>query len=122
VPAKTRIFVNVWAIHRNMCAYDNPLDFNPERFVGSEIDLKGYDFQLLPFGSGRRMCPALSLGLITVQMELAMLLHSFMWKLPIGENPEDIDMGEIFGISTPKAIPLKAIATARLPSDLYVIP
>jgi hypothetical protein len=68
------------------------------------------------------MCPALSLGLITVQMELAMLLHSFMWKLPIGEKPEDIDMGEVFGISTPKAIPLKVIAIARLPSDLYVIP
>ncbi|CAK9208507.1 unnamed protein product [Sphagnum troendelagicum] len=122
VPAKTRIFVNIWAIHRSLCAYENPLDFNPERFVGNEVDLKGSDFQLLPFGSGRRMCPALSLGLITVQMELAMLLHSFMWKLPIGEKPEDIDMGEVFGISTPKAIPLKVIATARLPSDLYVIP
>jgi cytochrome P450 len=122
VPAKTCIFVNIWAIHRSLCAYDNPLDFNPERFVGSEVDLKGSDFQLLPFGSGRRMCPALSLGLITVQMELAMLLHSFMWKLPIGEKPEDIDMGEVFGISTPKAIPLKVIATARLPLDLYVIP
>jgi hypothetical protein len=54
-------------------------------------------------------------------MELAMLLHSFMWKLPIGENPEDIDMGEVFGISTPKAIPLKAIAIARHPLNLYII-
>jgi cytochrome P450 len=33
VPAKTRIFVNVWAVHRHPSAYENPLDFIPERFV-----------------------------------------------------------------------------------------
>jgi cytochrome P450 len=108
-----------WAIHRHPSAYDNPWDFNPERFVGSEVDLKGTNFELLPFGCGRRMCAGLPLGLITVQMGLARLLHSFTWKLPLGENPQDIDMGEVFGVTTPKAIPLQAIGIARLPLHIY---
>ncbi len=119
VPAKTRIFVNVWAVHRHPSAYENPLDFIPERSVGSGIGMHGMDFQLLPFGSGRRMCPAINFGLFMVQSTLAKLLHSFTWTLPGGENPEDIDMGEVFGVTTPKAIPLQAVATARLPLHLY---
>jgi cytochrome P450 len=120
VSAKSMILVNVWAIHRDPCAYENPLDFNPERFVGSVIDVKGNDFQLLPFGSGRRICPALPLGLIMVQTYLARLLHSFMWKLPRGKNIEDIDMGEKHHLLAPKTIPLQAIPHVRLPFHLYV--
>jgi cytochrome P450 len=120
IPPKTRILVNVWAIHRDSSIYENPFDFNPERFVGTTIDLKGNDFQLLPFGSGRRMCPGLSLGLTIMQMELARLLHSFTWRLPNGESIQDIDMGEVFGLTTPKAIPLDVIATSRLPLHFYV--
>ncbi len=120
IPPKTRILVNVWAIHRDSSIYENPFDFNPERFVGTTIDLKGNDFQLLPFGSGRRMCPGLSLGLTLMQMQLARLLHCFTWKLPNGENIQDIDMGEVFGLTTPKAIPLDVIATSRLPLHFYV--
>ncbi|CAK9882913.1 unnamed protein product [Sphagnum jensenii] len=122
IPPKTRTLVNIWAIHRDSSMYENPFDFNPERFVGTTVDLKGNDFQLLPFGSGRRMCPGLSIGLTIVQMELARLLHSFTWRLPNGENIQDIDMGEVFGLTTPKAIPLDVIATSRLPSHFYASP
>ncbi|CAM6045747.1 unnamed protein product [Sphagnum compactum] len=122
IPAKTRIFVNAWAVHRHPSAYQKPLEFNPSRFVGSQIDVKGLDFQLLPFGSGRRMCPGLPLGLILVQLELARLLHSFTWKLPAGQDPQDMDMDEILGLTAPKAIPLHVVATARLPLHLYTAP
>ncbi len=120
IPPKTLILVNVWVIHRDLSIYENPFDFNPKRFVGTTIDLKGNDFQLLPFGFGRWMCPCLSLGLTLMQMELARLLHLFTWKLPNGENIQDIDMGEVFGFTIPKAIPLDVIATSRLPLHFYV--
>jgi ferulate-5-hydroxylase len=55
-------------------------------------------------------------------MQLARLLHSFTWKLPKGENPQDMDMGEVFGLTTRKAIPLQAIAIARLLQHLYLTP
>ncbi|CAK9213393.1 unnamed protein product [Sphagnum troendelagicum] len=119
---KTQIFVNLWAIHRHSSTYENPLEFNPDRFLQTNVDLKGKHFELLPFGSGRRICPGMSLGLLIVQMQLARLLHSFTWKLPKGENPQDMDMGEVFGMTTRKAIPLRAIAIARLPQHLYLAP
>jgi cytochrome P450 len=119
IPAKTRIFVNVWAVHRHPSAYENPLDFNPERFVGSGLDMKGTDFQLLPFGSGRRMCPGMNFSVLMAKITLARLLHSFNWTLPEGENPQDIDMQELFGGTIPKAIPLEAVASARLSLHLY---
>jgi hypothetical protein len=53
---------------------------------------------------------------------LARLIHSFTWKLPHGETFENMDMGELFGLATPKAIPFQAIASARLPLQLYSTP
>ncbi|CAK9859458.1 unnamed protein product, partial [Sphagnum jensenii] len=117
---KAKILVNIWAIHRYSSAYENPLEFNPDIFLQTNVDLKGKHFELIPFGSGRRICPGMLLGLLIVQMHLSRLLHSFTWKLPKGENPQDMDMGEVFRLTTRKAIPLHAIATARLPQHLYL--
>ncbi len=122
VPPKTLLYVNVWAIHQDSSIYENPLGFNPEKFVGSNIDLKGKDFQLLPFGSGQWVCLGFPFGLITMQMELARFLHSFTLRLPEGESSQDMDMSEVFNLTTPKAIPLHLIAIACLPLHLYVAP
>jgi len=81
--------------------------------------VKGVDFELLPFGSGRKGCLGMHLGLMQVQYELARLLHSFTWKLPIGENPQNMDMGEVFGVTLPKVIPLQEIITMQLPLHMY---
>jgi cytochrome P450 len=117
--AKTGTFVNVWAIHQNPSLYENPFDFNLERFVGSEVDLKGKDFQLLPFGSRGRIFPGLSLGLMIMQIVLTRLIHSFTWKWPLGKTLENMDMRELFNLGTPKAIPLQTIIISRLPLQLY---
>jgi cytochrome P450 len=119
IPANTRLFVNVWTIGRDGKLWENPDKFQPERFKGSTLDVKGRDYELLPFGSGRRMCPGYSLGLKVVQIALANLIHGFQWKLPDGKSPEELDMGETFGLSTPKTYPLVAMARPRLPSHLY---
>ncbi|KAL2622455.1 hypothetical protein R1flu_002660 [Riccia fluitans] len=51
IPAKTRLFVNLHAIHKDPEVWKRPLDFFPERFLTQD---NGTDFDLLPFGSGRR--------------------------------------------------------------------
>ena len=120
IPKNSRVFINIWAVHRHPSAYKNPLEFDPDRFIGSDIDVKGTNYQLLPFGTGRRICPGLTMGLIMVQLGLARLLHSFDWSMPAGQTAEhDLDMLETFGITTPKADPLQAVATARLAPHLY---
>ena len=99
IPAKTRFFVNVWAIGRDSKIWENPETFKPERFVGSDIDYRGQDFELVPFGAGRRACPAITFGTAVVELALAQLLHSFDWELPPGITAKDLDLTEVFGIS-----------------------
>ncbi|XP_028792308.1 uncharacterized protein LOC114748121 [Neltuma alba] len=112
---KTRILVNVWAIGRDPKVWsDNAHLFYPERFVDSNIDVRGHDFQLLPFGSGRRGCAGTQLGLTTVKLALAQLVHCFNWELPRGVCPGDLDMNEKFGLTIPRTKPLLAIPTYRL--------
>jgi cytochrome P450 len=114
IPHKSRVMINVWAIGRDPSAWNDAEKFFPERFVGSNIDVRGRDFQLIPFGSGRRGCPGMQLGLTVVRLVVAQLVHCFDWELPNKMQPNELDMTEEFGITTPRAKPLLAIPTYRL--------
>ncbi|TXG56177.1 hypothetical protein EZV62_017490 [Acer yangbiense] len=96
---KTLIQVNVWAIGRDPKYWKNAEEFYPERFMDNSIDYKGQNFEFLPFGSGRRICPGMNMALITSEHALANLLYCFDWKLPNGMKEEDINMEEATGVS-----------------------
>ncbi|GJN36103.1 hypothetical protein PR202_gb24939 [Eleusine coracana subsp. coracana] len=119
IPAGTIALVNVWAIARDPVLWDAPEEFRPERFVGSKIDVKGQHFELLSFGSGRRLCPGYGLGLKLIHLSVANLLHCFAWKLPKGVTKEELNMEEIWLFATPRKVPLKAVVEPRLPACLY---
>ncbi|KAL0345592.1 UNVERIFIED_CONTAM: cytochrome [Sesamum radiatum] len=114
IPKASRIIINTHAIGRDPDAWSEPEKFIPERFVGSEIDVRGQHFQLLPFGSGRRGCPGMQLGLIQVRLIVSQLVHCFDWRLPNGVLPEELDMTEEFGLVVARANHLMAIPTLRL--------
>ena len=119
IPAGTRVLVSVWSIGRDPALWDAPEEFMPERFLGSKLDVKGQDYELLPFGSGRRMCPGYSLGLKVIQVSLANLLHGFAWRLPDGMDKEDLSMEETYQLVLPRKVPLEAIVEPKLPALLY---
>ncbi|ESR34978.1 hypothetical protein CICLE_v10006506mg [Citrus x clementina] len=77
------IFINAWAIQRNPEVWENPQDFQPDRFLKDVKigDFRGNNFNYLPFGSGRRICPAIPLAEKIVPYVLANLLHLFKWSL-----------------------------------------
>ncbi|XP_020236938.1 cytochrome P450 CYP736A12 [Cajanus cajan] len=114
IPKEARVIVNAWAIMRDPSVWDEAEKFWPERFEGSNIDMRGHDFQLIPFGSGRRGCPGMQLGLTVIRITLAQLVHCFNWKLPNDMLPYDLDMTEEFGLTMPRANHLVAIPTYRL--------
>ncbi|PIA28666.1 hypothetical protein AQUCO_06800086v1 [Aquilegia coerulea] len=114
IPKKSRIIVNTWAIGRDPKVWDNPEKFIPERFIGSSIEYKGRDFQFLPFGSGRRGCPGMQLGLTMIKLVVAQLIHCFDWELPNGMLCTDLNMDEEFGLTMPRAKPLLVIPAYRL--------
>ncbi|KAJ0259165.1 hypothetical protein HA466_0055570 [Hirschfeldia incana] len=109
VSKDTQVLVNVWAIGRDPSVWENPTQFEPERFLGKETDVKGRDYELTPFGGGRRICPGLPLAVKTVSLMLASLLYSFDWKIPNEVVAKDLDMDETFGLTLHKTNPLLAI-------------
>ncbi|PIN18284.1 Cytochrome P450 CYP2 subfamily [Handroanthus impetiginosus] len=109
IPKHTQVFVNVWSILRDPDNWDDPTHFKPERFLNSEIDIRGRDCKFIPFGAGRRICPGSNLAIRMVNLMLANLVHNFEWKLPNGLKPEDVDMRGGFGIALQKYKPLVAI-------------
>ncbi|KAL2892352.1 Geraniol 8-hydroxylase [Bienertia sinuspersici] len=114
VPKNSTIWVNVWAIGRNSSVWTNPETFYPERFLENDIDVKGRDFELIPFGSGRRMCPGMPLANRMTNLMLVSLLHSFNWKCVHNEtNLTELDVEEKFGLTLQKVEPLQAIPLLR---------
>ncbi|KAG6660891.1 hypothetical protein CIPAW_03G136200 [Carya illinoinensis] len=114
IPGKSRVMINVWAIGRDPSVWSDAEKFIPERFVGSNIDLRGRDFQLMPFGAGRRSCPGMQMGLIVVRLVIAQLVHCFDWVLANNIQPTELDMTEVFGLTVPRAKHLLAIPRYRL--------
>jgi cytochrome P450 len=110
IPVKSKVIINAWAIGMDPKYWTEPERFYPERFIDSSFDFNGLNFEYIPFGAGRRICPGINYGLANVELALAMLLCQFDWRLPNGMKSEDLDMTELFGASVIRK------------DDLYLIP
>ncbi|XP_034897619.1 geraniol 8-hydroxylase [Populus alba] len=109
IPKGAQLFVNAWAIGRDPSLWEDPESFVPERFLGSDIDARGRNFELIPFGAGRRICPGLPLAMRMLHMMLGSLIHSFDWKLENGVTPESMDMEDKCSLTLEKAQSLRAV-------------
>ncbi|KAK9065611.1 hypothetical protein SSX86_015012 [Deinandra increscens subsp. villosa] len=112
VPKGARVFVNVWAIHRDPAIWENPLEFRPQRFLdGKYWDYTGNDYTYFPFGSGRRICAGTAMAERMFMLLLGSIIHLFDWELGQGKKH---DLSEKFGIVLKKKVALMAIPTPRL--------
>lgn len=90
------------------------MSFRPERFLDLSLDFEGRDFEFLPFGAGRRICLGLPMATKLRHLILGSLVHHIDLSLPKGEDLENLDMNEKFGITLQKEQPLLAIPKRRL--------
>ncbi|KAL5714895.1 hypothetical protein ACHQM5_016797 [Ranunculus cassubicifolius] len=109
VPAKTKVLVNTWAISRDPEMWDRPDEFIPERFMDKTMDYRGLNFEFIPFGAGRRICPGISFGVNSMECIIANLLYLFDWEVP----KDGIDMTEVFGLSLKMKFPLRLVPTSH---------
>lgn len=115
IPARSQVMINAWAIGRDPNVWEEPDKFVPSRFSKKGApDFKGSDFEYIPFGSGRRSCPGMQLGLYGLDLAVANLCHCFTWSLPNGLKPGNLDMSDMFGLTASKATRLIAVPTYRL--------
>ncbi|KAL6131089.1 hypothetical protein ACLB2K_069467 [Fragaria x ananassa] len=113
VSSGTRLIINLSKIQRDPNVWLDPCLFQPERFLTTHknVDVRGQSFELTPFGTGRRICPGISLALQVTQLTLAHLLHEFEITAP---SDEPVDMSESSGITNIKTTPLEVLLTPRL--------
>ncbi|KAL4578695.1 hypothetical protein LXL04_014824 [Taraxacum kok-saghyz] len=115
VPKGSNVYLNVWAIHRDPNYWENPLEFDPDRFLNpdgtTKFSYKGMNTNFLAFGSGRRRCPGVPMAEKMLMYLLASLLHSFNWTLP---DEKEREMPDKFGVVLKKGNPLIAIPSQRL--------
>lgn len=110
IPKNTQVLVNAWAIGRDPDVWEDPLSFNPDRFIiDTKIDYKGQHYELIPFGAGRRMCAGVPLAHRVLHLVLGSLLHNFDWELDGSVTPETMDMKDNLGITVRKLEPLLVV-------------
>ncbi|GKV12117.1 hypothetical protein SLEP1_g23308 [Rubroshorea leprosula] len=110
IPANTTAMVNMWAIAHDPRVWEDPLKFRPERFLEADVDVRGSDLRLAPFGAGRRVCPGKNLGLVTVSLWVAKLVLHFEW---VPETAHPLDLNEVLKLSCEMKHPLCAVAVGR---------
>ncbi|MBA0653132.1 hypothetical protein Goklo_020335 [Gossypium klotzschianum] len=120
IPQGTRLFVNAWKLHRDPRVWSNPEEFEPERFLTSHrnVDVLGRNFELTPFGSGRRSCPGIKWTLQAVHLTMARLLQGFDLTTPL-DAPVDMTEAQGASATMPKATPLELVLTPCLLPHLY---
>lgn len=111
----TKVYVNAWAIGRDPHFWENAHEFLPERFLEKDIDIKGPEFGVIPFGSGRRICPGMLMGLTNVELILANLIYWFDWELPDGVEALDVDTDSLPGLTMHKKNPLYIVPKKYVP-------
>lgn len=118
IPAGTRLFVNLWKVHHDPRIWPDPDKFKPERFLTThkDFDIKGGNFEYIPFSSGRRMCPGFLFASQNMQLTMATLLHGFEISTT---SDEMVDLGENFGTTNLRFSKLQVHLTPRLPLHLY---
>ncbi|KAF8189663.1 cytochrome P450 [Pholiota molesta] len=113
IPAGTTIIPNAWAMTRDPLKYENPEEFNPDRFFDENNELDNDDMTYT-FGFGRRICPGRHMAAATVWLSIATILATFDIRPPKDASGNEIALNvEYTGdlVSNPR--PFKCIITPR---------
>ncbi|KAJ4849738.1 hypothetical protein Tsubulata_016125 [Turnera subulata] len=97
--------------------WEDPKTFKPERFLnisyingGEAFDITGNkEIKMMPFGAGRRICPAHGLAMLHLEYFVANLIWSYEWK-PV----DGVDLSEKEEFTVVMKNPLKAQVCKRL--------
>jgi cytochrome P450 len=90
VPRGAEVNFMVAEIGRDETVWKVAREFQPDRFLdggeGCGIDITGSrEIKMMPFGAGRRMCPAYSLGIHHAEYFVARMVRDLEWRPPVEE-------------------------------------
>ena len=112
IPKDTPIIFNLDSVLKDPDVFENPLQFNPERF----IDGDGKVFrpkEFIPFGIGRRICIGKAVAKMNLFLFLTAMIKQVDFTLPDGQS--EPDMEGVLGITyAPKPFKVRAIPRITL--------
>lgn len=116
IPANANVeFYSAW-VTQDPSIWTDPDKWQPERFLeggeGYDTDVTGTrGVRMMPFGVGRRICPAATLGMLHVHLMVARMVREFKWIVVPGEQPPD--QTETFAFTVVLKEPLRAAIVER---------
>ncbi|PIB23279.1 cytochrome P450 [Amylibacter kogurei] len=84
---KDTVMIPIYALHRHHALWDNPDEFNPDRF-GENANHDRFAF--LPFGDGPRVCIAAQFAMTEAQIILATLISRYKFERIDGLDPKPV--------------------------------
>ena len=89
IPARTRIHIPVFALHRNVGLWDNPNAFDPDRFAADRVKVRSR-YAFVPFGGGPRICIGAGFAMIEAAIILATVVRAFCFQPVAGHRPKPV--------------------------------
>ncbi|MED6123432.1 hypothetical protein PIB30_049093 [Stylosanthes scabra] len=115
IPKKATVNFTVAEMGWDPKVWEDPMGFKPERFLNAEefgaSGKKEINNKMMPFGAGRRMCPAYGLAMLHLEYLVANLVLAFKWSTVHGGDA--LDLSEKQGFTTAMKHPLHARISPR---------
>ncbi|XP_073823363.1 cytochrome P450 6a8-like [Musca autumnalis] len=102
IEKNTEVFIPAYGIHYDPNIFDNPKQFQPERFLPGGEWVKSHPQSFLGFGDGPRNCIALRFGRMITKLGLISLLTKFKFSQPSTKNSEEIEFSNHSMVLVPK--------------------
>jgi cytochrome P450 len=87
IPANSIIFLSPYVTHRHRDWWDNPDQFDPDRFT-PERSASRHRFAYFPFSGGPRLCIGNEFALMEAQLILAMIVQRYRLTRVPGHTPQ----------------------------------
>ncbi|KAK3747034.1 hypothetical protein QZH41_017807, partial [Actinostola sp. cb2023] len=91
VPEGTFVLANIYALHRNPHVWENPQEFNPDRFLPERCKERSI-YSFIPFSLGPRICIGKSFGMQEIKTSLVMILQKFDLSVDPEDKIDDLDL------------------------------
>lgn len=109
IPAGSDIAVNLYACNMNKNDWENPREWNPDRFLSTKYDQ--FDmYKTMAFGGGKRVCAGSLQAYLISCTAIGRMVQEFEWKLREGEEENVLTLQ----LTTHKLHPMLAYVTPRM--------
>ncbi|RDA84575.1 hypothetical protein CP532_1126 [Ophiocordyceps camponoti-leonardi (nom. inval.)] len=91
IPAGSLVYANAWAMTHDESVYENPDDFNPNRYLPVEEGGFGEPYPVGQFGFGRRVCVGKHLAEASLWIAAATLLSTMTVRKALDDHGNEVE-------------------------------